>query len=64
MEDANATNTEDYKDAEQNAFKGKLMVYIQALDQTGKGKVMLLADGIKSGELVIDVVSTRETDNM
>ena len=60
MEDANAENTEDYKDTEQNAFKGSLLVYIQALDCIGKGKVTLSADGIKSGELVIEVVSTNE----
>lgn len=64
MEDANPTNIENYKDAEQTAFKGRLLVYLQALDQPGKGKVMLVTDGIKSSEILIDVVATKETDNM
>ena len=61
MEDANASNTEDYKDSEQNAFKGRLLVYIQSLDWIGKGKIILSSPGIKSGEIAFDVVDINES---
>ncbi|MHA1542154.1 MAG: DUF4982 domain-containing protein [Candidatus Hodarchaeales archaeon] len=58
MEDANPENTEDYQDSEQNSFKGRLLVYIQALKQIGKGKVTFSSPGIKGVELTIDVVNS------
>jgi hypothetical protein len=57
MEDANTSNIENYKDSEQNAYKGKLLVYIQSLKQTGKGSVKLSSSGIKTSEFTLDVVS-------
>ncbi len=62
MEDANAENIENYKDSKQNAFMGRLLVYIQALDQVGRGKIILSSPGIKNCELVIDVVSINEIE--
>lgn len=56
MEDANSENIEDYKDSQQNSFKGRLLVYVQALDRTGKGKIILSSPGMKSVEVTIDVV--------
>ena len=56
MEDANATNTENYKDSQQNAFKGRLLVYIQSLDRAGKAKIRISSPGIKGAELIIDIV--------
>jgi hypothetical protein len=56
MEDANAENTENYKDTQQNAFKGRLLVYVQALDRAGKAKIILSSPGLKSCELTIDIV--------
>jgi len=60
MEDANTENTEDYKDSEQNAFKGRLLVYIQARDRTRKGTVTFFSPGLKSSELTIEVVRANE----
>jgi hypothetical protein len=57
MEDANAGNTEDYKDSKQNAFKGRLLIYVQSLDKVGKGRILLTSPGLRSGELTIDIVN-------
>jgi hypothetical protein len=56
MEDANAENVEDYKDSEQNAFKGRLLIYVQSLDEVGKGRIIVTSPGLKSGELTLDIV--------
>jgi hypothetical protein len=56
MEDANPVNTDDYKDNKQKAFHGKLLVYIQSLDKTGKVNIELSSPGLKSGNIVIDVI--------
>lgn len=64
MEDANPNNTEDYKDSEQDAFKGRLLGYIQALDHPGKGTVTFSCPGIKNGECTIKVVNASEKDTL
>jgi hypothetical protein len=56
MEDANPTNTEDYKDSKQKAFHGRLLVYIQSLDKPGEATISLSSSGLKSKSVVIDVV--------
>ncbi len=61
MEDANPFNTEDYKDQEQNAYKGKLLVYVQALDFSGKGKIVLSSPGLKSSEIEFDIIESDGT---
>lgn len=62
MEDANPENTEDYKDSEQNSFKGRLLAYIQALDRTGRGTIILSSPGLKGVELTIEIVKTNESE--
>ncbi|NHJ23884.1 MAG: glycoside hydrolase family 2 protein [Candidatus Lokiarchaeota archaeon] len=62
MEDANVKNTENYKDLEQNAFKGRLLAYIQSLNRTGKGTIVFSSSGIKSCKIVIDVVEMNESN--
>ena len=59
MEDANAYNSEDYKDNTQNAYKGRLLVYIQSLDKKGKGKITLTSPNLKTTKLQIDIVSDK-----
>ncbi len=56
MEDANPVNIEDYKDNAQNAFRGKLLVYLQALDKPGKVTVSLTAEGLKGTAVQLEVV--------
>ena len=47
IEDSNPMNTEDYKDNKQKAFHGKLLIYIQSLDQPGEITVSLSSPGLK-----------------
>lgn len=56
MEDSNPRNTEDYKDNKQKAFHGKLLIYIQSLDKTGKGTITLSSPGLKGAVVNLDVV--------
>ncbi len=46
MEDSNPQNTEDYKDNRQSSFHGKLLLYIQTLDTTGKVRVRATSPGL------------------
>jgi hypothetical protein len=46
MEDSNPANTEDYKDYRQHAYHGKLLVFIQALNESGKISVKLSSPGL------------------
>lgn len=56
MEDANPVNIEDYKDNKQHAFRGKLLLYLQSLDNPGKVTVTLTADGLQSATVQLEVV--------
>jgi len=47
MEDANPVNTEGYKDKKQHAYHGKLLIYLQSTDKTGKVTVTLSSDGLQ-----------------
>jgi beta-galactosidase len=47
MEDSNPANTEDYKDNKQNAYHGRLLVYLQATDKPGQVTVRLSSPGLK-----------------
>ncbi len=62
MEDANVNNTENYKESEQNAFKGRLLAYIQSLDHTGKGTIVFSSLEIKSRKIVIDIVDINKSN--
>ena len=55
MEDANPRNTEDYKDNKQKAFHGKLLIYIQSLDKSGRVVVSLTSPGLKGASVQLDV---------
>jgi beta-galactosidase len=55
MEGADSRNVENYKDDKQDAYKGRLMVYIQSLDKKGTGKIKLTSRGLKSAEITIAV---------
>lgn len=56
MEDSNPDNIENGKDNHQMTYKGKLLLYIQALDRSGKATISLSASGLKSETLTIEVV--------
>ncbi|GAI90927.1 unnamed protein product, partial [marine sediment metagenome] len=55
LEDANPNNIEDYKDSEQNAFKGRLLIYVQSIDQTGRGRIIVSSPGLKKRELTLEI---------
>jgi hypothetical protein len=57
MEDANPINTDDYKDNKQKAFHGKLLLYIQSLDKSGKVDIALSSPGLKSSNVVLEVIN-------
>ncbi|MBP8959411.1 MAG: DUF4982 domain-containing protein [Bacteroidales bacterium] len=56
MEDANPRNTEDYKDNIQNAFHGKLLIYLQSSDIQGKANVKISGEGLNSLTFTIEIV--------
>ena len=47
MEDSNPSNIEDYKDNRQHAYHGKLLIYLQSLDKSGKASVTLSSPGLE-----------------
>jgi len=55
MEDANPANIEDYKDNKQHAYHGKLLIYLQSTDKTGKATVTLVSDGLQGTTVQFDV---------
>lgn len=55
MEDANPANTEDYKDNRQHAYHGRLLIYLQSLDNTGTAKVRLTSPGLQEAVLTLEV---------
>jgi len=56
MEDANCKNTEKYKTSRRSAFNGRLLIYIQSLNQVGMAKIKLSSPGLKSAELILEVI--------
>jgi beta-galactosidase len=55
-EDANPTNIEDYKDNKQKAFHGKVLLYIQSTDKSGKAQITITSPGLKSTAVQIETV--------
>ena len=55
MEDSNPANIENYKDNKQQAYRGKLLVYIQALDNEGRAKIILTSSGLEIASIFINV---------
>jgi beta-galactosidase len=56
MEDSNPRNIEDYKDNKQKAYHGKMLIYIQSLDETGKAVITLSSPGLQGATVEINVV--------
>jgi hypothetical protein len=56
MEDSNPSNIEDYKDNKQHSFHGKLLIYLQSLDKTGRVAIKLSSPGIQSATVELNVV--------
>ena len=56
MEDSNPRNIEDYKDNKQKAYHGKLLVYLQSLDKSGKVVITLSSPGLQGTTVEINVV--------
>ncbi|TFG41269.1 MAG: DUF4982 domain-containing protein, partial [Bacteroidia bacterium] len=55
MEDSNPSNTENYKDNKQHAFRGKLLIYLQSTDETGTVKINLTSPGLESCKIELNV---------
>ncbi len=55
MEDSNPRNIEDYKDNSQNAYHGKLLIYLQSLDKPGRAVVKLSSPGLKGTSIEIEI---------
>ena len=55
MEDSNPANTEDYKDNKQHAYHGKLLIYMQALDNPGTATIKLTSENLGEATVVINV---------
>jgi beta-galactosidase len=56
MEDANPGNIENYKDNEQSAYHGKLLLYIQSLDKAGTAEVSVSAEGLAGASIKLNVM--------
>jgi len=56
MEDSNPSNIEDYKDNQQHAYHGKLLIYLQSTDKTGKVTVTLTSRGLESTIMQLEVI--------
>ena len=56
MEDSNPKNIELYKDNKQNAYHGKLLIYLQSLDKSGKAVITLSSPGLKGTTINLNVV--------
>ena len=55
MEDSNPKNIESYKDNKQHAYHGKLLIYLQSLDKSGKAVIKLSSPGLQGTSVEIDV---------
>jgi len=55
MEDSNPKNIESYKDNIQHAYHGKLLIYLQSLDKSGKAVIKLSSPGLQGTSVEIDV---------
>ncbi|MDX9930001.1 MAG: glycoside hydrolase family 2 TIM barrel-domain containing protein [Bacteroidales bacterium] len=53
MEDANPVNIEDYKDNVQKAFRGRLLIYLQAMDRKGRATITISSPGLESATFEI-----------
>lgn len=56
MEDANPRNIEDYKDNRQHAYHGRLLVYVQSLDEPGQAVIRLSTNELAGTEVKLDII--------
>ncbi len=56
MEDSNPRNIEYYKDNKQHAYHGKLLIYLQSLDKSGKAVIKLSSPGLQGTTVEINVI--------
>lgn len=56
MEDANPRNTEDYKDNKQKSYHGRLLVYVQSLDEPGEAVIRISADTLSGAEVKLNII--------
>ena len=56
MEDSNPSNIENYKDNRQHAYHGKLLIYLQAMDSTGKATIVLTSPGLADTKLDLEII--------
>ena len=56
IEDSNSRNIENYKDNKQNSYHGKVLLYIQSLDKTGKATVKVTSRGLKSALIELEII--------
>jgi beta-galactosidase len=57
MEDANPQNTEDYKGIKHKTYHGKVLIYVQSLDKSGKATITLSSVGLKSATVSLDIIN-------
>jgi hypothetical protein len=55
MEDSNPANLEDYKDNKQDAFHGKLLIYLQSMDKPGLVTIKLSSPGLTDAVVELNV---------
>lgn len=55
MEDSNPSNTGNYKDNRQNAYHGKLLIYLQSTDKPGTVRIKLTSPGMEACNLELNV---------
>jgi hypothetical protein len=53
MEDSNPANIENYKDNKQHAYRGKLLIYMQALDKSGNAIIKFTSGNL--GETTVEI---------
>ncbi len=53
MEDSNPSNIEDYKDNKQHAYHGKLLIYLQSMDDAGKARIKFTSENL--GEATVEI---------
>jgi len=57
MEDANPQNTEDYKGIKHKTYHGKVLIFVQSLDKSGKATITLSSVGLKSATVSLDIIN-------
>ena len=56
IENANPRDTTDYKLNTRKTYRGRVIVYIQALDKKGTAKIKLTSPGLKPAEIELNIV--------